>query len=58
MELKNTITAMVDSDYKARFAAELWDNRIYIPSKWTLQPFHETKKYLEFMNFHFPYYFF
>lgn len=37
---------------------ELWDNRIYIPSKWTLQSFHETKKYLEFMNFHFPYYFF
>lgn len=35
-----------------------YHNRIYIPSKWTLQPFHETKKYLEFMNFHFPYYFF
>ena len=37
---------------------ELWDNRVYIPPEWTLQPSHETKKYVEFMNFHFPYYFF
>lgn len=28
MELKNTITAMVDSDYKARFAAEYWQTKI------------------------------
>lgn len=37
---------------------ELWDNRIYVPPEWTLQPFHETKKYMEFMNFNFPHYFF
>lgn len=37
---------------------ELWNNRTYIPPEWTLQKFHETKKYLEFMNFDFPYYFF
>lgn len=37
---------------------ELWDNRTYVPPELTLQPFHEIKKYLEFMNFHFPYYFF
>ena len=33
---------------------ELWDNRTYIPPELTLQLFHETKKYMEFMNFNFP----
>lgn len=28
MELKNTIAAMVSSDYKARFAAEYWQTKI------------------------------
>ena len=28
MELKNTIAAMVDSNYKARFAAEYWQTKI------------------------------
>lgn len=28
MELKNTIAAMVNSDYKARFAAEYWQTKI------------------------------
>lgn len=37
---------------------ELWDNRTYIPPEWILKPFHETKKYMEFMNFNFPHYFF
>lgn len=30
MELKNTIAAMVDSNYKARFAAEYWQTKIKI----------------------------
>ncbi len=37
---------------------ELWDNKTYLPSEWTLQPLHECKKYIEFVNFNFPYYFF
>lgn len=28
MELKNTIAAMVDENYKARFAAEYWQTKI------------------------------
>lgn len=28
MELKNTIVAMVDSNYKVRFAAEYWQTKI------------------------------
>lgn len=49
-----------DSYYigSGRSYQELWDNRIYIPPEWTLKKCHKDKKYIEFVNFNFPYYFF